>query len=66
MSDHVKVNSPLSGKVVSINQVLLDYPNDLNIDPRKSWLAKLLIQNKNELIQLMNEEEYNKYCKNYF
>jgi glycine cleavage system H protein len=53
---------PLSGKVLEINEVLVDNPELVNEDCYENWMLLIEITNKEELINLMNEEQYKEYC----
>jgi glycine cleavage system H protein len=55
------VYSPISGKVIEVNEKLKEKPEIINEDPyHEGWIAKLEISNPNELDTLMNAEEYKK------
>jgi glycine cleavage system H protein len=54
--------TPISGKVVEINEELLDNPGKINEEPFESWIAVLEISNASELEGLMDETEYEKFC----
>ncbi|MBK5240448.1 glycine cleavage system protein GcvH [Clostridium sp.] len=54
--------TPISGKVLEINEDLLDNPELVNEDCYKSWMLHIEITNKEQLNELMNEEQYNEYC----
>ncbi|OAA31075.1 glycine cleavage system protein H [Kosmotoga arenicorallina S304] len=58
------VYSPLSGKVVEVNEELDSAPETINSDAEKSgWIFKLELSDPAELDGLMDEEEYKKYCE---
>lgn len=51
--------APLSGKIVEINEKLLDSPELVNDDPYgKGWIAKLEFKDEAELSNLLSAEEY--------
>jgi glycine cleavage system H protein len=52
---------PVSGKVVEVNEELIDDPALLNADPYENWMIKIEITNKEELEELMTSEEYEKF-----
>jgi glycine cleavage system H protein len=54
--------TPLSGKVLEINEDLIDNPELVNKDSYESWMLQIEITNKEELTELMNDEQYNEYC----
>ncbi|NLM26771.1 MAG: glycine cleavage system protein GcvH [Clostridiaceae bacterium] len=56
------VYSPISGKVVEINEELTDNPEIINEDPENSWIAVLEISDPAQLDELMDEKEYEEYC----
>jgi len=52
---------PISGKVIRINQNLIDNPELINMDPYgKGWLIKIKISNLNEVINLLDSRSYEK------
>jgi len=56
------VYTPISGEVVENNQIIVDDPGKINIDPEnEAWFFKLKIKDKSELETLMNKEEYDKF-----
>lgn len=52
---------PISGKVVGINEDVMDDPALLNEDPYANWLIKVEITDKAQLDDLMNSEDYEKF-----
>ncbi|WP_313756250.1 glycine cleavage system protein GcvH [Tissierella sp.] len=52
---------PVSGKVVEVNEELIDDPALLNADPYENWMIKVEMTNKDELEELMTSEEYEKF-----
>jgi len=64
--DSVKASSdiycPLDGKIVAVNEELLQSPELINKSPFESgWIVKLDISNESQLENLMTEEEYKKF-----
>ncbi len=58
------VNSPISGKVLEVNEGLSDIPETLNNDPyEKGWLYKIEMSNSGELKDLLDAVAYGKYCE---
>jgi glycine cleavage system H protein len=54
--------SPVSGKVLKVNQEAIDSPNIVNEEPYgKGWLLVLDLTSLGELDELMTYEEYNAY-----
>lgn len=55
-----EIYSPLSGRVIEVNQELADKPQLVNDDPLgKGWMVKLEISDKSELDSLLSESTYN-------
>ena len=51
--------APLSGKIVEINEGLLDSPEWVNDDPYgKGWIAKIEFFDEAELTDLLSAEDY--------
>lgn len=58
------VFSPVSGKVIEVNEKLKDNPDIINKDPYgKGWIAKVKIEDKDELNNLMTAKEYEKFIR---
>lgn len=56
------VYSPVSGTVVSVNESLSESPEKINEEPYESWFVAVRITNLSELDNLMDENEYEKFC----
>lgn len=57
------VNSPVSGKVVAVNEDLSNAPETVNSDPfGAAWMLKIELSNPAELDSLMDAKAYEKYC----
>jgi glycine cleavage system H protein len=57
------INSPVSGKVIEVNESLPDNPELLNSDPfDKAWLIKVELSDPSELNDLLDAAAYEKYC----
>ena len=57
-------NSPVSGKVLEVNEALSDVPETLNDDPYvKGWLYKIELRTPSELDDLMDAAAYVKFCE---
>ena len=52
---------PISGKIVEINEEVMDNPAVLNEAPYENWMIKVEITDKAQLDDLMNSEEYEKF-----
>ena len=64
--DSVKASSdvycPMSGKVVEVNEELLEHPEWINQSPYElGWIVKLKPSNMEEFNNLMTNEQYNKF-----
>ena len=57
-----EVYSPISGKVVSVNETLTDKPELLNEKPYEQALAVLMLTDRAGLAGLLNETEYLAFC----
>jgi glycine cleavage system H protein len=58
------IYSPVSGTVIEVNTELENDPSLINKSPLKEgWMVKLKLQDKKELEDLMNQEEYDQYCR---
>jgi len=51
-------NSPLTGRVIEVNNEVLDDPSLLFVDFRANWLFKMEYDDKDELGLLMDSEQY--------
>ncbi|MCK9246133.1 MAG: glycine cleavage system protein GcvH [Anaerolineaceae bacterium] len=55
---------PVSGKVIEINQAVVDAPEMLNDSPYEDgWLVKLQASDESELDKLMDATAYDAYCQ---
>ncbi|MEN4013265.1 MAG: glycine cleavage system protein GcvH [Bellilinea sp.] len=58
------VSSPVSGKVVEINESLTDQFDSVNNDPYASaWVLKIELSDPGELGDLMDAAAYENYCQ---
>ena len=58
------VNSPISGKVLEVNESLSDTPEVLNEDPYKNgWLYKVEFNNPSEIDELFDAKGYDEFCE---
>lgn len=56
--------SPISGRVVDINEDLADQPELINDDPYDSgWMVEIEMSDPAELNNLLSAEEYKKYIE---
>jgi len=55
--------SPVSGKVVEVNEALEDQPELINQDAFENWIIKVELSDKSELDSLMNAAAYEKFCE---
>ncbi len=54
--------TPVSGKVVQVNETLPDSPEKLNKEPYAQWIAVLELHDAAELESLMSADEYSQFC----
>lgn len=52
------VKCPLSGRVIEVNETLLDAPEKLNELPLDTWIFKLEVSDEAEFEDLMDPEDY--------
>ena len=56
--------SPISGKVIEVNEDLAESPETINEDPYgKGWIAVIEIDDASEIDDLMDSSEYAKYVE---
>lgn len=55
--------SPVSGKVIEVNEALEDQPELLNEDPYGNWIIKVQMSDPSEVDKLFEPEEYKAICK---
>ena len=54
--------SPVSGKVVEVNEALEDQPELINQDAYENWIIKVELFDKSDLDNLMDAKAYEKFC----
>ena len=54
--------SPVSGKVVEVNDALDDQPELVNQAPYDNWIIKVELSDKVELDNLMDAKAYEEFC----
>jgi len=55
--------SPMSGRVIAVNEKLEDAPELINQSPyEKGWIAEIELSNSDETKNLMNDSAYKKYA----
>jgi glycine cleavage system H protein len=58
------VNSPISGKVIEVNETISNTPEVLNEDPYENgWLFKVEVNNPSELDELFDAKGYDEFCE---
>jgi len=58
------VNTPVTGEVIEVNEKVIEDASIINKEPySEGWIAKINIDNKDELKNLMNDKEYSEYRK---
>jgi len=57
------VYAPVSGKVVEINEELLDNPGLINESPYESYLLVIEMSNASEVEELLTASDYEKICE---
>lgn len=51
---------PISGRVIAVNEALIDDPALLNSDPYDNWIVKIEMSDKSQVDELMTSEDYEK------
>jgi glycine cleavage system H protein len=54
---------PVSGTIIEINKELEATPEKMNEEPYKAWIAAVKMTDAVQLDQLMDAEEYGRFCK---
>ena len=54
--------SPVSGKVIEVNEALEDQPELINEDAFENWIIKVELSDKSELDNLMGAAAYEEFC----
>jgi glycine cleavage system H protein len=58
------VTTPVSGEVIEVNEKVIENASIINKEPYgEGWIAKINIDNKVELKNLLNDQEYSEYRK---
>lgn len=55
-------HTPVTGKVIAVNEDLEDNPAALNEDPYGTWVLKIEMTDKSELDKLMDAKQYEAFC----
>lgn len=55
--------SPVSGKVVDINDAIDDEPERINEDPYANWMIKVEVSDAEPVLDLMDAQAYLKFCE---
>ena len=55
--------SPVTGKVVEVNEALDDQPELINQDAFENWIIKVELSDKAELDNLMDAKAYAAFCE---
>ena len=55
--------SPVTGKVVEVNEALDDQPELINQDAFENWIIKVELSDKTELDNLMDAQAYAAFCE---
>ncbi|HLS53652.1 MAG TPA: glycine cleavage system protein GcvH [Tissierellaceae bacterium] len=52
---------PVDGRIIEVNEELLDSPELLNDEPYETWIVKIELTDEAQLDDLMTSEEYEEY-----
>lgn len=55
--------APSSGEVIAVNAALVEKPEAVNQNPYEAWMLKVRINDLNELSQLMDAAQYERYLQ---
>ena len=59
-----EIYMPVSGKIVEINETLLDSPQKVNDDPYgEGWIIRTRLEDPTELKELMSSQAYSQYVQ---
>jgi glycine cleavage system H protein len=59
-----EIKNPISGDVIEVNEKVIEDASIINKEPYdEGWIAKINIDNMDELKNLMNDQEYSEYRK---
>ncbi len=53
---------PISGKIIGVNEDLVDSPELVNEDSYKNWIVEVKITNTDELSDLLDSKAYEDLC----
>jgi glycine cleavage system H protein len=53
---------PVSGKIIEVNDAIVDSPELLNQKPYENWMIHFEITDDSELNKLMQAKEYEEFC----
>lgn len=60
----IDIYSPLTGKILSVNEDLKEDPSLVNVDPYgDGWIAEIQMSDPNELEDLMTADDYRAYIQ---
>ncbi|MGD2155476.1 MAG: glycine cleavage system protein GcvH [Anaerolineales bacterium] len=58
------VYMPVGGKIIELNEDLIDMPEAINSDPYgQAWMVKIEISNPEELDELLDSDAYETHCE---
>jgi glycine cleavage system H protein len=57
------IASPLSGRVIEVNDSLFEEPEKLNADPYANWICKIELSDESELDALMDADAAEEWAK---
>ena len=58
------IYAPVTGEVIAINENVMTDPALVNSEAETDgWVLKVLVENKQDIEELMDERAYKKYCE---
>ena len=62
VNNHIRhVRSPLTGRVLELNEDIQDNPSLIHLSPHKNWLFKMEYDDQDELDLLMSSAQYTRF-----
>lgn len=53
---------PVDGKILEVNEDLVDNPEKINEDPYSNWMVLVELKDKSQIDDLLSSQEYEELC----
>lgn len=53
---------PISGKILEVNEDLVENPEKINEDPYENWMILIELKDKSQINNLLSAKEYEELC----